>query len=50
MIAPNAAANGTSVCEINLDETPQTDAFDFHISGKSGDILPQILSAYKNSI
>ena len=44
MIAPDAAARGIPVCEINLDVTPKTSDFEFHFQGKSGVILPELVS------
>ena len=44
MIAPDAAARGIPVCEINLDVTPKTSDFEFHFHGKSGVILPELVS------
>ncbi len=33
---------GATVIEINIETTPITDFVDFHLSGKAGEILPQI--------
>lgn len=38
-----ARKRGATVAEVNLDPTPYTDAYDISISGKSGEILPQLL-------
>lgn len=38
-----AKRNGATVAEINLDPTPYSDVYDIAISGKSGEILPQLL-------
>ena len=43
MIAPNAAANGTYVAEINLGATPHTGDFAVHIDGASGAVLPELI-------
>jgi NAD-dependent deacetylase len=38
-----AKQNGASVAEINLEPTPYSDVYNISISGKSGEILPQLL-------
>jgi NAD-dependent deacetylase len=38
-----ARRNGASVAEINLESTPYSDDYHIAISGKSGEILPQLL-------
>ncbi len=38
-----AKENGAILVEINLEETPITPIADYHIFGKSGEILPQIV-------
>ncbi len=38
-----AKRNGATVAEINMEPTPYTDLYDISISGKSGEILPQLL-------
>jgi NAD-dependent deacetylase len=38
-----AKRNGASVAEINLEPTPYSDVYNISISGKSGEILPQLL-------
>ncbi|MHC1729338.1 MAG: NAD-dependent deacetylase [Syntrophobacteraceae bacterium] len=38
-----AKRNGATVAEINLDPTPYTDIYQISITGKSGEILPQLL-------
>ena len=43
-LAEEARHRGASVIEINLDETPQTEAADFSLSGKAGEILPKLLN------
>jgi NAD-dependent deacetylase len=34
---------GATVAEVNLEPTPYTDVYHISISGKSGEILPQLL-------
>ena len=38
-----AKRSGATVAEINLDPTPYSDVYHISISGKSGEILPQLL-------
>jgi NAD-dependent deacetylase len=38
-----AKRNGAAVAEINLEPTPYSDLYNISISGKSGEILPQLL-------
>lgn len=40
--APDLAARGVPVAEINLEPTPATDKLSFFFQGKAGDILPQL--------
>ncbi len=48
---PVAAKNhGAAVVEINVEETALTELADFHFSGKSGEILPQLLAQLKKRI
>jgi NAD-dependent deacetylase len=42
-LAPLAKNSGARVVEINLDETPISDAVDFSLRGPSGKILPQLI-------
>lgn len=39
----HARSHGASVAEINLEPTPYTEAYACSISGKAGDIVPQLL-------
>jgi len=38
-----AKQNGAAVAEINLEPTSYSDVYNISISGKSGEILPQLL-------
>jgi len=38
-----AKRNGAAVAEINLEPTPYSDVYNISISGKSGEMLPQLL-------
>jgi len=42
-----AKSHGAILVEINVEETPLTELADYHFSGKSGEILPQIVSQMK---
>ena len=39
-----ARSAGASVIEVNLDETPYSDAVDVSLRGKAGDLLPLLLA------
>ncbi|HEX2897045.1 MAG TPA: NAD-dependent deacylase [candidate division Zixibacteria bacterium] len=42
-----AKNHGATLVEINVEETPLTNLADFHFSGKSGEILPELMARLK---
>ncbi|KAA0184231.1 NAD-dependent protein deacylase [Fasciolopsis buskii] len=43
--APELAARGVPVAEVNIEETSNTDALGYFFRGKSGDVLPQLFDS-----
>jgi NAD-dependent deacetylase len=49
-LADWAKAEGTTIVELNLERTPLSSLADATLLGKSGEILPRIVEAYRTKL